>query len=132
MTRCNVYGAETPDGHANPYGGLTPATVRVAHYCPEPAVHRFRWVCANGHKGEIIDLCDMHYAEMMGLREARVHGRRMPVPYNMRRDVQTCPRCAIEAPECRNPDHQAMLRGRSGQRCGCQETKVQVRLESVS
>ena len=129
--RCNVYGAELVDGHANPYGGLTPATVDKAWFCPEPAGHRFRWVCANGHRGEIVSLCDMHYAEMMGLAEARVNGKRMPVPWNMRRDVQVCPRCSSNAPECRDPDHAAMMRGQPG-RCGCQEPKVTVRLVSVS
>jgi len=131
LTRCNVYGAETPGGHALPYGGLTAAPVRQAWYCPEPAAHRFRWVCDNGHPGTVVALCEMHYAEMMGLKEARVNGQRIPVPWNARRDVQTCPRCASLAPECTNPDHAAMMRGRPG-RCGCQETKVRVRLVSVS
>lgn len=129
-----MYGAETATGHATPFGGLVDAPVMQAHYCPLEAVHRFRWVCANGHQGEIVPLCEQHYAEMMGLGEARVNGRRLPIPWNVRRDVQTCPRCAVEAPECRNPDHQVMLRGVSGKagRCGCQEPKVAVRLVSVS
>ena len=131
MTRCNVYGAETPSGHANPYGGLTPATVEQAWYCPLPAEHRFRWVCDNDHRGEIVNLCAQHEAEMMGRAEARIHGQRIPVPWNARRDVQVCPRCASQAPECRDPDHAAMMRGQPG-RCGCQETKTRVRLVSVS
>ena len=131
MTRCNVYGAETVDGHARPVGGLIDQPVKDSWYCPMDAVHRFRWVCANGHRGEIVDLCEQHYAEMTGRSEARVNGHRLPIPWNARRDVQTCPRCASEAPECQDPDHAAFYRGRPG-RCGCRETKVSVRLVSVS
>lgn len=132
--RCNAYGAETATGHATPYGGLVDVPVVQAHYCPAEASHRFRWVCANGHAGDIVPLCEQHYGEFMGLREARMDGHRTPIAWNLRRDVQSCPRCAAEAPECRNPEHQAMLRGRSGKagRCGCMEPKVAVRLVSVS
>lgn len=129
VTRCNVYGAETPTGHALPYGGLTPAAVTQAWYCPVPAEVRARWVCANGHRGEIVNLCPMHWAEMMGRGEARVNGQRIPIPWNARRDVQVCPRCSSQAPDCRNPDHRM---GSQPGRCGCQETKVAVRLVSVS
>jgi hypothetical protein len=129
--RCNVYGAETAAGHATPYGGLIPAPVAQAWYCPLPAEHRFRWVCANGHRGDIIELCAQHEGEMMGRAEARVNGQRLPIPWNVRRDVKSCPRCASLAPDCTDPDHRAMMTGRPG-RCGCQEPKVDVRLVSVS
>ena len=134
MSRCNVYGGELPDGHGRPVGGLIDQPVAQAWYCPEEAVHRFRWVCEAGHRGDIVELCEQHYAEMMGLRSAVVKGRRIPIPFNARRDVQVCPRCASLAPDCDDPDHQAMVRGRSGLagRCGCREPKVRVRLVTVS
>ena len=131
LSRCNPYGAETPAGHANPYGGLTPATVRESWFCPNPGEVRVRWHCANGHLGEIFTVCPQHYGEFMGLREARVNGQRLPIPMNIRRDVQTCPRCASQAPECDNPEHAVFYRGRPG-RCGCREQKVSVRLVAVS
>ena len=92
---------------------------------------RVRWHCANGHLGEIFTVCPQHYGEFMGLREARVNGQRLPIPMNIRRDVQTCPRCASQAPECDNPEHAVFYRGRPG-RCGCREQKVSVRLVAVS
>ena len=138
---CNAYGAENPGGVGIPYGGLTPATVTVQPECHAPAAHRFRWVCARGHQGPVVWLCEWHYAEFSGRAAARfeggegslseLNGSVMTVPANLRRDVQVCYRCAADAPECRNPDHQAMMRGRPG-RCGCQEPKVAVRLVSVS
>lgn len=135
MTRCNPYGAENPSGHALPYGGLTPATVRDVWACDDPNTHRFRWVCERDHRGAIVDLCQWHEAELSGRPVAMMpSGQVAPVPWNMRRDVRFCPRCASLAPDCTDPDHQAMLRGRSGPmgRCGCQEPKVKVRLEPVS
>jgi hypothetical protein len=131
LSHCNPYGAENPAGHANPYGGLTPATVRESWFCPNPGEVRVRWHCANGHLGETFTVCAQHYAEFMGLREARVNGQRIPIPANIRRDVQTCYRCASLAPECDNPEHAVFYRGRPG-RCGCREEKVQVRLVAVS
>jgi hypothetical protein len=134
VTRCNPYGAETAAGHANPYGGLTPAVVQETWYCPLPGEVRVRWRCANGHLGEVFTVCPAHYAEFQGQRDARINGMRVPIPWNLRRNVQVCPRCASQAPDCRNPDHLSMTRGRSGApgRCGCQETKVAVRLVAVS
>ena len=69
--------------------------------------------------------------DFLGLRDARVNGQRIPIPANIRRDVQTCPRCASLAPECDNPEHAVFYRGRAG-RCGCREEKVKVRLVAVS
>ena len=136
--RCNAYGAETG---ARPYGGLIQQSIAVQPECHALATHRFRWVCARGHQGEIVDLCEWHYAEFTGLTTglfeggegstAEFNGRRMTVPWNLRRDVQFCPRCASEAPDCDNPEHQAMMRGRPG-RCGCREEKVSERLVTVS
>jgi len=132
---CNVYGAETPDGHARPYGGLVDATVMQSWTCDQPYTHRFKWVCEFGHEGEPFGLCEWHEAEMMGRPSARgPNGFVMPIPPNVKRDVQTCYRCASQAPACDDPDHQAFTRGRSGSagRCGCKEKKVRVRLVSVS
>lgn len=94
--RCDAYGAETGAGYnSNPLGGLIPATVSVQPVCHEQAVHRFRWTCEHGHQGAIVSLCEYHWAEFNGQREYRdSHGRRMQVPWNIRRDVRVCPRCA--------------------------------------
>lgn len=109
--RCNAYGAENPGGVGTPFGGLLPNPVAVQPYCTAPAVHRFRWVCEHGHKGPIVDLCEWHEAEFSGRLEARFdggqgynrqfNGQVMPVPWNLRRDVQSCPRCAslADSPE---------------------------------
>ncbi len=83
------------------FGGLLNGQNRVADqwYCAERAVHRFRWKCECGHLGQIVDLCDGHYAQFNGLREYRdANGRVMEVPFNLRRDVRACPRCASLAP----------------------------------
>jgi len=140
--RCNAYGAENPGGHSVPLGGFLPGTpVTTQPVCTAPAVHRFRWICENGHQGPIVNLCEWHEAEFSGRALARFdggegqarqfNGHRMPVPWNIRRDVQVCPRCNTLAPECDNPDHAAMMRGRPG-RCGCRQVKVRVRLVTVS
>ena len=92
--RCNAYGAETGGGH--PYGGLIEgAYVSSQPYCHNPAAHRFRWVCEHGHRGEIVSLCEQHYAEFTGDKS---------VPWNIRRDVRFCPRCAsmAERPEAQH------------------------------
>jgi hypothetical protein len=122
VTWCNAYGAENPGGQAVPFGGFLPNPVSVQPVCDRPAVHRFRWVCEHGHQGPIVSLCDQHHAEFTGRAE---------VPVNLRRDVQSCPRCAAGAPDCTDPDHMAMYRGRPGA-CGCQQHKCQVRLVTVS
>ena len=141
MSRCNAYGAENPGGHSVPFGGFLPNSVVTPPVCTAQAVHRFRWICEHGHNGPIVDLCEWHYAEFSGRSMARFdggerewrefNGHRMPVPWNMRRDVQSCPRCAAYAPECDDPDHAAMFRGRPG-RCGCRQHKCAVRLVTVS
>jgi hypothetical protein len=85
-TRCNSYGAENPGGHPTAFGGfLADIPVAVANICRNEAVHRFRWVCDHGHEGSIVSLCKQHYLEFTGAVE---------VPWNVRRDVQACPRCA--------------------------------------
>jgi hypothetical protein len=106
--RCNAYGAENPGGHSVPFGGFLPNGVAVQTVCTAMAAHRFRWVCEHGHAGPITDLCEWHYAEFSGRASARFeggtgkdrqfNGQRMPVPWNLRRDVQSCPRCASLAP----------------------------------
>jgi hypothetical protein len=139
--RCNAYGAENRGGTGNPYGGLVAQEIAVQPECHAPAVHRFAWVCEHGHKGDPVGLCEMHWAEFSGRRSAmfeggegqwaEFNGRRVAVPWNLRRDVTFCPRCAAEAPECDNPEHARMMRGRPG-RCGCRQHKCHVRLELVS
>ena len=111
MSRCNAYGAENPGGHSVPFGGFLDNPVKVQTVCTANAVHRFRWIREHGHHGPIVDLCEWHYAEFNGLSEARFdggegeyrqfNGQRMPVPWNLRRDVQSCPRCAslADSPE---------------------------------
>jgi len=138
---CNAYGAESPGGVGIPYGGLIPATVTVQPECHARAAHRFRWIGECGHEGPVIDLCEWHEGEFSGRAAARfeggegslaeLNGRVMEIPWNLRRQVGVCYRCNAEAPECENPDHQLMMRGRPG-RCGCRETKVAMRLVSVS
>lgn len=83
--RCNAYGAENPGGHSLVFGGFLPNPVSTQPYCVNMASHRFRWVCACGHRGPIVSLCEQHYREFTG--DPRV-------PMNLRRDVQACPRCA--------------------------------------
>ena len=102
--RCNAYGAENRDGIAHPFGGFLDNPVAVQPYCTALAAHRFRWVCEHGHAGPIVDLCEWHYAEFSGEATARFeggegatrtfNGHRMAVPWNLRRDVRSCPRCA--------------------------------------
>lgn len=87
--RCNAYGAENPGGHPVAFGGFLPNPVAVANICRNAAAHRFRWVCEHGHKGPIVDLCEQHYGEFTGSKDA---------PWNVRRDVRACPRCASLAP----------------------------------
>ena len=95
VQRCNCYGAENPGGHSVPFGGFLPNPVAVQPYCTTPAAHRFVWVCACGHKGTPVALCERHYAEFSGRSRARDDdGIVRPVPSNIRRDVQSCPRCA--------------------------------------
>jgi hypothetical protein len=84
-TRCNPYGAENPGGHPVAFGGFLDNPVAMAHICRNEAVHRFRWVCDCGHQGPIVDLCQQHYSEFTGSSD---------VPWNVRRDVRACPRCA--------------------------------------
>lgn len=137
--RCDAYGAET--GGAVPFGGFLSNPVTTQPICTAYAVHRFRWVCEHGHKGPIVELCEWHYAEFSGHTTARFdggegglrdhNGHVMTIPWNIRRNVQSCPRCAAEAPECDNPDHLAFYRGRPG-RCGCRQHKCAVRLVTVS
>jgi ribosomal protein S27AE len=93
LTRCNAYGAET--GGAVNLGGFDPQPVVIQPVCPAPAAHRFRWVCAHGHAGRIVRLCETHFYEFDGRREA---------PWNLRRDVQFCPRCNTES------DHRCAVR----------------------
>jgi hypothetical protein len=102
--RCNAYGAENPGGHSVPFGGFLPNAVAVQPYCTATATHRFCWVCACGHKGKPVALCEWHYAEFSGHATARFdggegtrrehNGQIMAVPWNLRRDVRSCPRCA--------------------------------------
>ena len=134
VARCNAYGAENKGGTPELFGGLLEGqyTLRQVHYCPNVAVHRFRWQCEHGHLGPIVNLCEQHWAEFSGRRAYRdPEGRAQGTGWNVRRDVRACPRCAAEAPDCQDPDHQAMMRGRPG-RCGCQEHKCKVRLVTVS
>lgn len=89
---CNAYGAENTSG-AVPFGGFLSNPVSVQHICRNRYTHRFVWVCECGHRsGEPVGLCDQHYREFTGDRS---------VPFNVRRDVRACPRCAsiAEAPE---------------------------------
>jgi hypothetical protein len=141
MGRCNAYGAENPGGQGVAFGGFLNQGITTQPECHADGVHRFRWVCEHGHAGPIVILCEWHYGEFSGQRSARFaggegaqrehNGQVMTVPWNMRRDVQSCPRCASQAPECRNPEHAAFYRGRPGT-CGCQQHKCQVRLVTVS
>jgi hypothetical protein len=97
--RCNAYGAENADGQTVPFGGFLPNPVTVQPVCENPAEHRFRWVCEHGHRGTIVSLCERHYAEFSGLARYRDQdGRTQVMPWNIRRDVQACPRCASLAP----------------------------------
>ena len=109
VARCNAYGAENPGGMQDaPFGGYLSNPVVSQPVCTAPAAHRFRWVCACGHAGPVVSLCEWHEAEFSGRASARFeggeagnrsfNGHRMPVPWNIRRDVQSCPRCASLAP----------------------------------
>ena len=123
--RCNPYGAES--GEPSVVGGLLQHdyVIRTMWNCESPAEYRFRWRCANGHRGRLIHLCRQHYLEFTGSPLVAV---------NLRRQVTVCPTCSSLAPDCDNPDHQRMLRGVSGPqgRCGCREPKVAMTLEAAS
>jgi hypothetical protein len=98
--RCNAYGAENKDGIARPFGGFLANSVAVQPICENHAAHRFTWVCDCGHKGTPVSLCEMHYSEFNGVRSYKdAEGREQETPWNIRRDVRACPRCASEAPE---------------------------------
>jgi hypothetical protein len=101
---CSAYGGERKGG-AQVFGGFLDNPITTMNICRERADHRFRWRCECGHLGEIVPLCRNHYLEFSGSREA---------PWNVRRDVRACPRCAsmAETPE--------------------QQHKCKVRLETVS
>lgn len=103
MAWCNAYGAENPGGVGTPFGGFLPNSVAVQPVCKNPAAHRFTWKCACGHHGQPVSLCEQHHAEFNGLTSYRsnVTGHVEEVPWNIRRDVQACPRCAsmAESPE---------------------------------
>ena len=120
VPRCNAYGAENPGGHSVPFGGFlagTPVTQQAV--CTAPAAHRFRWVCNCGHAGSIVALCEWHEAEFSGRAAARFeggeggnrsfNGHKMTVPWNLRRDVQSCPRCASLADRPEN-QHKCAVR----------------------
>lgn len=99
---CNAYGAENKDGIAHPFGGFLTNRVDVQPLCKNRAAHRFTWVCECGHKGSPVMLCEMHYSEFNGRMTYRSEdGREETVPWNSRRDVRSCPRCAslAAAPE---------------------------------
>ena len=98
--RCNAYGAENKGGQANVFGGFLDNPVSTQPYCTNMAEHRFRWVCACGHAGPIVDLCKQHYLEFSGDPS---------VPVNVRRDVQSCPRCASLADRPEN-QHKCAVR----------------------
>lgn len=94
-SRCNAYGAENRGGMPVAFGGLLDNPISTVNVCPQPAAHRFRWECGCGHLGSIVALCQQHHAEFNGHRSYRdEHGRTQEVPWNVRRDVQACPRCA--------------------------------------
>jgi hypothetical protein len=127
---CNAYGGENPGGHPVAFGGFLPNPVSLASLCPNRAAHRFRWVCEHGHQGPIVDLCEVHWGEFTGAAEIRnPEGHAQGVPWNVRRDVRACPRCAAGAPDCDDPEHRRMS---GGQACGCRQHKCRVRLVTVS
>lgn len=108
--RCNPYGAENPGGMPVVFGGLLPNPVQVLTVCENPAAHRFRWRCECGHMGSIVALCERHHAEFDGRAEYRdTDGRIQEMPWNMRRDVQACPRCASQADAPEN-EHKCKVR----------------------
>jgi hypothetical protein len=96
---CNAYGAENPSGALN-LGGFDTQPVIAQFPCRTPAAHRFRWQCEHLHMGPVVALCEQHYGEFMGLRE--IGGQE--VPWNVRRNVQFCPRCNSES------DHRCKVR----------------------
>lgn len=108
--RCNPYGAENPGGMPVVFGGFLPNPVSVLTVCHNAAAHRFRWVCEHDHQGPIVALCERHHAEFDGRAEYRdEHGRTQEMPWNIRRDVRACPRCASQAD---NPEDQHKCRVR--------------------
>jgi hypothetical protein len=112
---CNAYGAENPGGHPVAFGGFLPNPVTMAHVCRERPQFRGRWVCACGHRGSVVELCNQHWGEFTGQKAVRgPAGRMQSVPWNVRRDIQACPRCAslADRPE--------------------QQHKCAVRLEAIS
>jgi hypothetical protein len=93
---CEAYGDDNPVA----FGGFLDVPVTQAQICKTKAIHRFRWVCEHGHRGTIVNLCEQHWREFTGSPDA---------PWNVRRDVRACPRCASQAP---SPEEQHKCRVR--------------------
>jgi hypothetical protein len=65
QTRCNPYGHET-GGPKRLLGGLYGPDHEGPQkwFCENIATHRVVMVCGQGHRGEPMDLCDSHHAEI--------------------------------------------------------------------
>jgi hypothetical protein len=81
--RCNPYGHET-GGPRHLLGGIYSAAYegRQKWHCENPATLRVRMECENGHRGQVMDLCQSHAVEIQ------------------RRQSDLCPPCAFP-PEAR-------------------------------
>lgn len=100
---CNAYGAENPGGQAVNLGGFDNQPIVVQSLCHNVWEHRWRWTCEHGHRGPVVELCNQHAAEFNGDRSAA---------WNVRRDVQFCPRCNAgeDLPRGVKPDHRCAVR----------------------
>lgn len=111
---CNPFGWESSAG-PRPAGGLItdPVSEQSIHRCGRPAEHRFRSVCAHGHRqGEPFALCALCWRRLHGM----VRGWTMATPYRPGLLVP-CPRCAVEDPRhypvpeyVLGPDHKCQMR----------------------
>lgn len=75
MTRCNPYGYATDAGPRHLEGGLYGPEyagkltigkdgIHGVAVCTRPAAARYVMVCAAGHRGPVMDLCDSHAARI--------------------------------------------------------------------
>lgn len=112
---CNPYGWENSGG-PRPAAGLISERVdeRQGQWrCGRPADHRFRAVCAHGHKqGEPFWLCVLCWRRFMGM----IPGWTGATPYRPG-FLAVCPRCQVEDPRrypvpeyVLGPDHRCQLR----------------------
>lgn len=116
---CNPWGWENPNGPRGAGGLITePVSEQSIFRCGRPADHRFRAVCAHGHKqGDDFWICHLCWRRLHGMNP-HWYGA---APYQPG-FLSVCPRCQVEDPR-RYPVPEYALGG---------DHRCQLRLEPVS